>query len=85
LRLHLDGGITLQKIAGEDQPVYYKHYPRGFAGDCVYTTQRHFIDRLQDGKPFETSGEDYLRTITVLEAAYRAAETHKTVEIPSLK
>ncbi|HIG31294.1 MAG TPA: Gfo/Idh/MocA family oxidoreductase [Planctomycetes bacterium] len=85
LRLHLDGGITLQKIAGEDQPVYYKHYPRGFAGDCVYTTQRHFIDRLQDGKPFETSGEDYLRTITVLDAAYRSAETHKTVEIPSLK
>jgi predicted dehydrogenase len=85
LRLHLDGGITLQKIACEDQPVSYKHYPRGFAGDCVYTTQRHFIDRLQDGKPFETSGEDYLRTITVQDAAYRAAETHKTVEIPSLK
>ncbi len=38
------------------------HDRRGFAGDCVYATQRHFIDRLLDGKPFETGGADYLIT-----------------------
>jgi predicted dehydrogenase len=31
----------------------------------------HFIDRLADGGPFETSPEDNLETLTIVEAAYQ--------------
>ena len=50
---------------------------RGFAGDCVYRTQRHFVDQLLCQGPFETNGRDYLRTLAVQEAAYRSAEENR--------
>lgn len=47
----------------------------------MYATQRHFIDRLLDGKPFETSGEDYLITTAVQEAVYQSAANRAPVDI----
>ena len=51
----------------------YERADRNFAGDCVYFTQRHFVDRMLDGKPFETSGEEYLKSLAVQEAVYQSA------------
>jgi D-apiose dehydrogenase len=56
LRLYLDGRITLKKLGGEEQNVNYHHERRGFAGDCCYATQRHFVDRMMDGVAFEDFG-----------------------------
>lgn len=81
LRLSLDGRITLKKLGENEQEVTYHHEHRGFAGDCCYYTQRHFIERLLDGAPFETSGEDYLKTLAVQEAVYRSAESKTPVEL----
>jgi D-apiose dehydrogenase len=81
LRLQLDGRITRQSLGGVEEEIVYRHERRGFAGDCCYFTQRHFIDRLLDGQPFETSGEEYLRTLAVQEAVYAAAEGKQPVEI----
>ena len=39
-----DGNIQNQKLGGEAIDVAYEHKPLGFAGDCVSTTQRHFVD-----------------------------------------
>ena len=36
-------------------------------------TQRHFVDCLRTGAPFETSGEEYLKTLLVQEAIYESA------------
>jgi predicted dehydrogenase len=47
---------------------------RGYRGDSVFATQRHFIDCLRSGKPFETSGREYLKTFAAVEAAYRSIE-----------
>jgi D-apiose dehydrogenase len=81
LRLDLDGRITRQSLGGGPEPIDYHHERRGFAGDCCYFAQRHFIDRLLDGQPFESSGEDYLRTLAVQEAVYAAAQTRQPVHI----
>ncbi len=83
LRLNLDGEITVQGLGEEVRKVAYEPSRVGFAGDCVYATQRHFIDRIIDGQPFETSGEDYLKTVAVQEAVYDAAEKRSPVEIES--
>lgn len=71
LRLALDGGISLQVLGGESCEVPYFHEARGFAGDCVYTCQRHFIDCLLDGSEFETSGSEYLKTMDLQDSIYQ--------------
>jgi predicted dehydrogenase len=81
LRLSGDGRMTLQRRGG--QPVAHRYeIPRGgFAGDSVHATFDHFIARLRDGGGFETDGRDYLRTLLVQEAAYRSAETGRSVSL----
>ena len=68
-------GSLVSASARPEQDCQYVHEDRQFAGDCCYATQRHFIDRLIDGRDFETSGEDYLRTLAVQEAVYESART----------
>jgi predicted dehydrogenase len=82
LRLGSDGSLTLQKLNGKEQVLNYRHERRGFCGDCVYFTQRHFVDRLLDGTPFETSGREYLKNLVVQEAVYKSAETGMPCAIP---
>jgi D-apiose dehydrogenase len=81
LRLGLDGRLTAQKLAGPEEAVSYHHEPRGFCADCCYLTQRHFVERLLDGLPFETDGREYLKTLAVQEAVYRSAETRMPVAV----
>jgi D-apiose dehydrogenase len=74
--LRLDGdGKLYRRTLGEDVEEHqYSPSRSGFAGDSVYATLCHFVERLNEGAPFETEGRDYLRTLAVQEAAYRAAE-----------
>ncbi len=84
IRLYADARLTIQRLGKPEEEIAYERADRNFAGDCVYFTQRHFIERLIDGKPFETSGEDYLRTLAVQEAIYQSAENHRPVEVSAL-
>lgn len=40
----------------------------------------HFLDRFRRGLAAETSGQDNLRTFALVDAAYRAASSHKSEE-----
>jgi predicted dehydrogenase len=75
LRLYGDGRIAVQPLGEGEREYQYPNEDRGFAGDCCFATQRHFVDRMLDRSPFETSGEDYLRTLAVQEAVYESAAT----------
>lgn len=75
IRLYPDGKITIQPLGKPEKIHVYPMDDRNFAGDCVYATQRHFIDCLLTGEEFETNGPDYLRNINVQEAVYRSAVT----------
>jgi predicted dehydrogenase len=75
IRLHGDGRITVQPLGEAEREHEYPHEDRNFAGDCCHAIQRHFVDRMLDGGPFETSGEDYLQTLAVQEAVYESAAT----------
>jgi predicted dehydrogenase len=81
IRLYLDGRITIQKLGEKEQSHSYHHEDHAFSGDCCYTTQRHFIDRMIDGKPFETNGCEYLKTLAVQEAVYESASENTTVGV----
>ena len=73
IRLYTDGQITLQPLGEAETSVPYSHENKNFAGDCVYFTQRHFINNFLNGTPFETSGADYLNNLIIQEAIYESA------------
>ena len=80
IRMYADSSITIQRLGEKEKVHDYKRQNINFSGDCVYFTQRHFIDRLLDGNDFETNGTDYLRSIAVQEAVYKSAEMKVPVE-----
>jgi predicted dehydrogenase len=75
IRLYSNGKITIQKLGKTETEHKYNFRAINFSGDCVYTTQRHFIDSLISGEEFETNGEDYLKSLKVQEAVYQSAKT----------
>lgn len=81
LRLYLDGRITLQPLGGEESDIEYHHSATGFAGDCVYALQEHFLRAFISDTPFETGGEDYLKGLRVLESAYASGASGLPVRI----
>jgi predicted dehydrogenase/kynurenine formamidase len=81
IRLYSDGRLTLQPLGEKEHEHPYAHECRGFSGDCVYFTQRHFVERLASGLPFETSGSEYLKTLAVQEAVYESARLNSPVRL----
>jgi predicted dehydrogenase len=83
LELDPEGNLAFQPLGQAARPLDYPHDRRGFGGDSVHALQRHFVERLLTGAPFESSGEDYLRTIALVTACYRSQETGQVVRIPA--
>ena len=81
LELDLDGNLTLKLLGQPSGRIAYQHTREGFAGDCVYALQRHFVDRMRDGEPFETTGEDYLKSTALMEACYKSAARGQAVAV----
>jgi len=81
IRLAADGTLAVKPLGKPERLHEYRHERRGFGGDCVHATLRHFVERLLDGKPFETEGDEYLRTLAVEEAFYRSAREGTPVEV----
>jgi predicted dehydrogenase len=81
LELDLEGNLTLKPLGQPSRLLDYPHSREGFAGDCVYAIQRHFVDCLASGAPFENTGEDYLKSIALMEACYRSAAENRVVTL----
>jgi predicted dehydrogenase len=56
----------------------------GYKGDSVLATQRHFIDCLRAGFPFETGLNEYLPSFAAVEAAYVSAAEGRRVRLAEL-
>ncbi|MDX7952377.1 Gfo/Idh/MocA family oxidoreductase [Lichenihabitans sp. Uapishka_5] len=52
--------------------------------ESVALIQQHWVDRLRDGAAAETSGADNLKTLALVEAAYRSAATGAVIDPASL-
>jgi D-apiose dehydrogenase len=83
LELDTDGTLTLKLLGHPSRKIEYTHERRGFAGDCVYALQRHFVDCMLSGREFESTGDDYLKTVALVEACYRSAAGNR-VEMPDV-
>lgn len=72
LELDPDGNLTLKRLGRPAQRIDYPHTREGFAGDCVHAIQCHFAEGMRDGAPFESTGDDYLKSTALMEACYRS-------------
>ncbi len=81
IRLYLDGSVTLQRLGEKEEDLPYTHQNKNFAGDCVYFTQRHFVDSLLHNLPFENNGRAYLQNLLVQEAVYESARTRRLIQL----
>ncbi|MEM9410092.1 MAG: cyclase family protein [Planctomycetota bacterium] len=85
IRLYGDGRLTIQPLGESEREHPYELPNVGFAGDCVRATQQHFIDCLKSGESFETSGEEYRKTLQVVEAVYVSGAIGQTVDVRNSK
>jgi D-apiose dehydrogenase len=81
IRLYGDGRLTIQKLGGYETEHPYHPSRDGFAGDCAFAAQKHFIASILDNVPSETDGPAYLRNLAVQDAIYRSANTRQPVSI----
>jgi D-apiose dehydrogenase len=81
LTMDSESNIRIKRLGEPGVDLDYVRQNVNFAGDCVYFLQRHFIDCLRSGREFESNGEDYLKTIRVVEAAYESAASGNSVRL----
>jgi D-apiose dehydrogenase len=70
LRISPEGEIYLL-----DQRLDFTPTMLGYKGDSVLATQEHLINCLRTGQPAESEGRMYLRTASLVEDAYRIANS----------
>jgi predicted dehydrogenase len=81
LWMRADGTITVEPRSGERREHTWDIPTIGYRGDACYGTQKHFLDCLSSGAEFETPGEDYLKTMSLVEACYASAAEGRRVTL----
>ncbi|MEM8824792.1 MAG: Gfo/Idh/MocA family oxidoreductase [Pseudomonadota bacterium] len=73
LTLTPDGAVTRRAHGSRRTEVLLapRDWP-GFAGDCVHAFQAHAVATLRGEGAFETRARDYLKTLDLVELAYKA-------------
>jgi predicted dehydrogenase len=81
LTMDTEANIRIKPLG---EPAYNHDYSRAnvnFAGDCVFALERHFADCMLTGAPFESTGEDYLKTVRVVERVYESAAQNQLLKV----
>lgn len=82
LTMDTEANIRVKPLGEPGVAVDYPHTNVNFASDCVYATQRHFVECFLAGTEFESGGEDYLKTLRVVDAIYESAARRSSVVLP---
>lgn len=80
LKLYDNGRITVVSRDGRSEASVAESTELDH-GESHFRLQRHFVDCLMTGAPFQTSGEDNLITLQMVEAGYTSAREHRPVWI----
>lgn len=82
LTVHGPGGTTRSVVAPNLLP--WASRPWHNIQESVALIQKHWVERLAEGREPDTSGRDNLKTLALVEAAYRSAERGETIAIADL-
>ncbi len=83
LTLDTGSNLRVKRLSESGRDVEYARANVNFAGDCVYATERHFVDCFLSGAEFESNGDDYLKTLQVVDAIYESAASRSAVRLPA--
>jgi D-apiose dehydrogenase len=61
--------------------VWKNNATAGYRGDSVLATQEHFVQCLRSGKTPESHAREYLKTVRLVEAAYRSAQDNQVISL----
>lgn len=81
LELGFDGRLTFKPLGKPARRHDYAPAREGFAGDCVHAVQRHFTECLLTERDCESTAEDYLKTVRLVEAAYESAASGQVIDL----
>ncbi|MBM3745996.1 MAG: Gfo/Idh/MocA family oxidoreductase [Acidobacteria bacterium] len=81
LTMDTESNLRLKPLGQPGAEVDYERANVNFAGDCVYFLQRHFVNCMLSGGEFEAHGEDYLKTLRVVDAVYESAAAGQVVKL----
>lgn len=81
LAMDTESNIRLKALGQPGRDVEYERRNVNFGGDCVYRLQRHFVDCMYTGAGFESSGDDYLKTLRVVDAVYESSDSGQVVPL----
>lgn len=84
LTMDTEARLRVKPLGRAAYDVDYARADVNFAGDCVFFLQRHFVECLRTGREFESNGEDYLRTLRVVEAVYESAAAGQVVKVAAV-
>ncbi len=82
LEIHANGSVERRDVSPE--LLSWAERPWHNIQESVRTIQSHFVDCLNTGKSPETSGADNLRTLALVEAAYRSAAQREVIKTKDL-
>jgi predicted dehydrogenase len=72
-----DGCLRLYRTDGNEE----WQFPKDTVAQSFTSTQQHFIDCLQSGRSFETSGVETLKTMALVFGAYQSAREGRFIEL----
>jgi predicted dehydrogenase len=90
--LRVEGELGALSVHAKGEQILFNRYDSRQAeplqipvqSEAFYLLHGHFLDRLENGGDFETSGQDNLNTLATVFAAYESAETSQVVEVPQI-
>jgi predicted dehydrogenase len=77
IRLTSEGDLRIRDDGGEEREHPFAKVESGYKGDSVKAMQEHFIECVRSGRPAESEGEEYLKTVALVDACYRSAESRR--------
>lgn len=79
LAMDTESNIRIKPLGQPGCNVEYQRRNVNFGGDCVYRLQNHFVDCMRTGTEFESNGDDYLKSLRVVDAVYKSSESGQAV------
>jgi predicted dehydrogenase len=81
LRMDGEGRLFVRPYGDVECEHAYSIPHGGYRGDSILALHEHFVDCLLHGKPCESEGREYLKTVRAVAAAYESAEANLTVAL----
>lgn len=81
IRMTPEGCLWITRYGAAERAHDYDPPRIGYKGDSVKSVQEHLLECLRTGRPAESEGRAYLRTVAAMEACYRSAGTGERVNL----